>query len=338
MPVTRRRLLLTGLAGLGTIANLPAWAQAIGSQSDPWAQVDPYDDPRNGFPSQRAAPQAAGAGGGGGAGAGGGGGGDGVFRQGPRRQVTPEEERQEIALGSRDYLETINQESGGLVSDARIQQAMQSFITPLARVTDRRNLPWEARVGRDTTINAWALGGGKMAFNAGLIAACDHPGELMAVVAHEMGHVDCMHSLLRQRWVDTLRHADQHGMLDMAKMSAEGLVSGGAQGASVFDLLITGFSRENEYEADEHSVELMRRAGMDPSWTVSLMRKLERQDRQYGHHMMNELLSSHPKSSERAANLESRTRLSPKPKGDMVVPGWDVLKAAYPTLAEWRNT
>lgn len=326
MPVTRRHLLLTGLAGLGTIATLPAWAQAIGSQSDPWAQVDPYDDPRNGFPSQRAAaPAPARAP-------------DGVFRHGPSRQATPEEEQREIASASAAYVATIQKNNGGPVADPRIQQAMQSFIAPLARVTDRRNLPWEAKVARDPSINAWTLGGGKMAFNAGLIAACDHPGELMAVVAHEMGHVDCLHSMLRLQLLDTLAQADRHEMLDLAKISAEELVPGGAHGASVFDLLMAGFSRENEYEADEHSVELMRRAGMDPSWAVSLMHKLERQDLKYGHHKVSDLLLNHPYSSERAANLEVRTRFDPKPKGDIVAPGWDVLKAAYPTPAEWRNS
>ena len=65
---------------------------------------------------------------------------------------------------------------------------------------------------------------------------------------------------------------------------------------------------------------------------------LERQDLKYGHHKVSELLLDHPYSSERAANLEARTRFDPKPKGDIVAPGWDVLKAAYPTPAEWRNT
>lgn len=321
-----RRTVLAGLAGLGAAAALPAWAQAIGPQSDPWAQVDPYADPRNGFPSQRRDAPAQ----------------DGrvpdaVFQSGPRRQVAPDEERQEIADASGLYAAYMEKD-GGAVVNARIQQAMQSFIAPLVRVVDRRGLPWEAKVARSSSINAWTLGGGKMSFNAGLIAVCDHPGELMAVVAHEMGHVDCLHTLMRLQLLRTLRQADQRGMLDMAKMSAEGLVPGGANGASVFDLLMAGFTRDSEYEADEHSVELMRRAGMDPSWAVSLMRKLERQDLKYGHHLVSELLQDHPYSSERAANLETRTRLSPKPTGDIVAPGWDVLKAAFPTLAEWRNT
>lgn len=327
MAVTRRRLLLTGLAGFGVIANFPAWAQAIAPQSDPWAQVDPYDDPRNGFSSPRAAPQARG----------GSNAADGVFRHGPRRQATPEEERQEVADAARLYAGAMR-DDGGPVTDRRIQAAMQSFIAPLTRVADRRALPWEARVARDASINAWTLGGGKMAFNAGLIAACDHPGELMAVVAHEMGHVDCLHTLLRLQLMRTLDQADRRGMLDLSRISADGLVPGGARGASVFDLLVAGFTRENEYEADEHSIELMRRAGMDPSWAVSLMRKLERQDLKYGHHKVSELLLDHPYSSERAANLEARTRFDPKPRGAIVAPGWDVLKAAYPTPAEWRNT
>ena len=327
---TTRRTMLAGLAGLGVTAS--AWAQVIGPQSDPWAQVDPYDDPRNGFPRDKRD----------------GGGyeggrpeppantGNDVFRSAPIRQVTEEEEAEEVATAEHFYLANMEKD-GGPVADPRVQRAMQAFIEPLVAVVDRPHLPWEARVAKSGSINAWTLGGGKMSFNAGLIAACDHPGELMAVVAHEMGHVDRLHGLMRQELMRTLEQANAQGMLGLGKMPAGDLVPGAKGDVSVLDLLHSGFRRENEYEADEHSIELMRRAGMDPSWAVSLMRKLERQDLEYGHHLVSELLQGHPLASERAANLESKTRFNPRPSAKIEAAGWDVLKAAFPTPAKWRN-
>lgn len=323
-----RRSVLTGLAGLGAFSSMPAWAQAIGSQSDPWAQVDPYADPRNGFPSQstppanRAAPPEGG-----------------IFQRAPTRQVSAEDERDEIAGALRAYGHFLEKD-GGAVTDRRVQQAMQSFIAPLAKATDRSHLPWEARVARSANINAWTVGGGKMSFNAGLIAACDHPGELAAVVAHEMGHVDRLHAMMRNQLNRTLAAANDAGMLEAGKASAEILLPGASQAgvADLLDVLRAGFVRENEYEADEHAVELMRRVGIDPVWSVSLMMKLARQDHEYGHHLVNEALQDHPRSIERAENLARRVVLNKSPQGTVSLPGWDVLKAAFPTSPKWRNT
>lgn len=328
MAITRRSL----LAGLGATLATPAWAppawtQAIGPQSDPWAQVDPYADPRNGFAAPGRADAAVGRPG------------AGVFQRGPQRQVSPEDERGEIAGAMRDYMAAMA-EDGGPVADRRVQQAMQSFVSSLSKVTDRSHLPWEGHVARSDDINAWALGGGKMSFNAGLIAACDHPGELAAVVAHEMGHVDCLHALMRMQLGRTLAAADDAGMLGLGKKSAE-IVLPGAARMEIRDfvgVLRAGFRRENEYEADEHAVELMRRAGMDPVWSVVFMVKLARQGHENGHHLINELVVSHPPATERAENLARLVVLNKSPQDTVTLPGWDVLKAAFPTPAKWRNT
>lgn len=321
-----RRSVLAGLAGLGACTALPGWAQAIGPQSDPWAQVDPYADPRNGFPGQ-SLPQANPAAPGGG-----------VFQPASRRQASPEDERGEIAGALRAYGPCM-EEDGGPVPDRRVQQAMQSFIGPLSKLTDRPHLPWEGRVARSANINAWTLGGGKMSFNAGLIAACDHPGELAAVVAHEMGHVDCLHALMRNQLNRTLAAADDAGMLEMGKTSSDILLPGASQKGirSLVDVLHAGFSRDNEYEADEHAVELLRRLGIDPVWSVVLMTKLARLDHEYGHHLVDEALQDHPRATERAENLARHVVLNKSPQGTVSLPGWDVLKAAYPTPTKWRN-
>ena len=337
--MTTRRCVLAGLAGIGASSALPVWGQAIVPQSDPWAQVDPYADPRNGFSAN------------GGQSSGGGfdragawpaspaaNPGDGVFQRGARRQVSPEDENDEIADALQSFEYWIEQD-GGRVADPRIQKAMQNFIAPLARMTDRAHLPWSAQVARSSDVNAWTVGGGKMSFNAGLIAVCDHPGELAAVVAHEMAHVDCLHAMMRAQSNRTLAAANDAGMLELGRKSADILIPGASEHGvkTTLDLLRAGFSRENEYEADEHSVELLRRLGIDPAWSVVMMSKLARQDHEYGHHLVNEALMSHPRATERADNLARHSILNRPPQGAVTLPGWEVLKAAYPTPPKWRN-
>lgn len=326
MSITRRTM-LAGLGGVGVGASLPAWAQVIRAQNDPWAQVDPYDDPRNGFPAQgtRPAERPAST--------------DGVFQRAPLRKPSPEEEKAEILTATQSYADNLEDE-GGPVHDARVQRAIGEFVGVLTKKADRSHLPWQATVARNLDINAWAMGGGKLCFNAGLIEMCDHPAELAAVAAHEIGHVDCLHQVMRKQMERTLAEADQAGMLGLGKVAAGTLVPGAEamKRKTSLDLLRAGFSRENEFEADEHSIEVMRRAGLDPSWAVVMMTKLERFGYEHGHHLINPLLPSHPPSRERVANLARHVAINSTPVANVSMPGWDVLKAVFPTPAKWRNT
>lgn len=319
---TTRRSVLTGLVGMGLGGALPAWAQAIGPQSDPWAQVDPYADPRNGFPSQPRDTQPPPSR-------------DGVFtsRRGPQ-----DDDATEIGAATRAYGPFLA-ECGGPVADPRVQDAINAFIRPFVRFSDRPHLPWEARVANDTSINAWTVGGGKLSFNVGLVALCDHPGELAAVVAHEMGHVDLGHVARGMRLQELLAHAETGNFSALGSQSVGGLIAGPKpQGLAGYDVLRAGYSRSDEYEADEHAVEIMRRAGMNPVWAVSMMRKLARNGLVNGHHLVSDLVKDHPPATERAENLQRIIRGDRPDGGEFVPPGWDVLKSSYPTPARWRNT
>lgn len=320
MALTRRSV----LAGLGAaLTTPPAWAQAIGPQSDPWAQVDPYADSRNGFPAHKqldggpVAPRGAS-----------------VFDSGRRADL---DDAAEVEQAGRAYGPVLAKH-GGPVANPRVQEAINAFIRPFAQVADRPQLPWEARVADASSINAWTIGGGKLAFNAGLIAMCDHPGELAAVAAHEIGHVDLGHVMRGMRANELLAHAKAGGFTPLGSQAVGGLMSGARpEGLTGYDLLLAGYSRTDEYEADEHAVEIMRRAGMDPVWAVSMMNKLARNGLIRGHHLVSDLVQDHPPAVERAENLK-RFVGSERPRSDgLVPPGWDTLKSAYPTPAQWRN-
>lgn len=324
-----RRKVLAGITGLATSASMPAWAQfgnAIQPQSDPWAQVDPYADPRNGFPSQR--PQASQPG------------------NSPRNDVFDRrvgrgelDDPGEIA-SAKAALERGVAEAGGRHPDNRIQQAMQTFIQPLAKASDTPQLPWEAIVSRTEDINAWTVGGGKMCYFAGLIRMCDHPWELAAVVAHEMGHVDKGHSLETSRMIKAAIAAEAAGV-DMklnipAHLLVEGDVPAGVNDA--FDLLIAGYTREKEYEADEHSLVILERAGIHPSAGILLMQKFIKLDMATGSHRFSTLVIDHPHSKDRLANMVQKIGMQTNPPKVVTLPGWDVLKAAFPTPPFWRSS
>lgn len=329
-----RRKVLAAMGGVAAGLATPAWAQfsgAIKPQSDPYAQVDPYDDPRNGFSNGKKQGDDRG----------------GIsprqqpFGNAPRasRQFSPQEDQEELGMAMSSFA-PCQDDSGGPVPNARIQEAMNAFIRPIAAVVDRKQFPWRASVARSTSINAWTVGAGQMSFNAGLIAMCDHPGELAAVVAHEAGHVDLGHIIKGDALIQTLMVAAEKNpalLKDVRGAVGGGIIPDGEGPIPVFAVLKAGFSRTDEYEADEHSLYVLSRAGIQPKWAISMMMKLDEYGYRNGHHLLNGVMIDHPQASDRIAEMRAKIVNVSLPQGDLVPPGWQVLKAAFPTPPEFRK-
>lgn len=320
----------TVLAGLASVMATPAWAQfpgAIQPQSDPWAQVDPYDDPRNGFATGR---------GGGNGGAGRGldrpqAGGPSPFAQTPAnlQAVSAEEERQEIARASKNLPGFVSQ-TGGLLPDKRVQQAMNDLCAPLFKACDRKTLPWEIVVNRAQGFQAVAFGGGKMVMYPQTIMVCDHPGELAAIVAHEMGHNVHSHITKRMQTTELVIRQAENG----PAAHGEGALK--ALGVSGLDALLKSYGRENEYEADAYIIVMFERLGVHPGHALSVYEKMMRF---YGEspNEDNSLFSTHPGTLDRMQRLADQVRTLPAHGQDFRFAGWEVLKAALPTPSAFRN-
>lgn len=321
-----RRKVLTGLAGMaaGLAASpaVPAWAQfdnAIQPQNDPWAQVDPYADSRNGFPSQGAPASPAG-------------------RPAPSHfepppdgvaGVSAAEEEREIARAT-SGMKRLLQDMGGPYPDQGVQQAMSSFMQPFVRACDRPSLPWETVVNRVTQFQALAFGGGKMMMFPHVINVSDHPGELAAILAHEMGHNVFSHST--KKFQSALMLDDAMATDARANMKKDLSVLGlGAK-----DVLMKSYSRENEYEADSYIITLFERVGVHPKYAISSYEKLMKY---YGQRPSedNSLFSTHPGTLDRMRRMTEIVRTLPPPGKEVALPGWSTLKAAFPTPADFRN-
>ena len=92
--------------------------------------------------------------------------------------------RKEIQKGQRQYPFALAQSGGDLTQFQVTTNYLNSLIQRLA-TTANSPFPWEIRLVNDGSINAWALPGGKMGVNYGLINAVETEAELVSVLGHE---------------------------------------------------------------------------------------------------------------------------------------------------------
>ena len=186
----------------------------------------------------------------------------------------------------------------------------------LAAARERGELPpelderfaWEVLLGRDRTVNAFALPGGYLGVHLGLIGVVASRDELASVLAHELSHVTQRHiaRLITQqnRQTPLMIGAMILGALAASKSphAAQALAMGG-QALVVQNQL--NFSRDMEREADRVGYGLMAPAGFAPQGFAAMFEKLQQANR------INDngswpYLRSHPLTTERLADVQSR--------------------------------
>lgn len=322
-----RRKVLAGMGGMAAGLVSPAWAQfsgAIKPQSDPYAQVDPYDDPRNGFSNGTSSGQALGRSSGPSPA-------PSPFENGPSAisAVTAEEEQQEIARASKAMGARLAK-YGGMLKDSAMQNAINDLSMPLFRKCDRSGLPWEIIINREPGFQALAYGGGKMLMYPETIAVCDHPGELAAIIAHEMGHNVFSHSTKRLQTAELLIQQAKGGHGEKAQQNLQAL------NMDPLDALMKSYGRENEFEADGYIITMFERLGVHPGHAITVYDKMMRY---YGSSPDedNSLFSTHPGTVERIRYMADRVRAIPAIGQEFKFSGWSVLKAGLPTPSAFRN-
>lgn len=181
--------------------------------------------------------------------------------------------------------------------NAYVRQMGQRIVarTPMA------NLPFQFHVIDDPEINAFAIPGGHVYVNTGLIAHADNASELAGVMAHEISHVTARHS--------TEQISRQYGLSILA-----GIALGqnpGALSELAAQILAGGtlarFSRGAEREADELGIQAMAAAGYNPHGMASMFEELmEQRQRQPGR--VEQFFATHPAIDERVRDARNRAQ------------------------------
>ncbi len=206
---------------------------------------------------------------------------------------------QEVAIGEQQYLAAQQMQGGELVTDAKLTQYVQSVGQKLAAVSDRE-LPYEFVVLDSSVPNAWALPGGKIGLNRGLLQELKCEGELAAVLGHEIVHAAARHGAKSVERGMLLQGAMTALQIGVADEKYANLIVGGAGLAA--NLLTQKYGRDAERQSDEFGMTYMKRAGYDPSTAVDLQRTFVRLSEGKRPGWLEGLFSSHPPSEERVEN------------------------------------
>ncbi len=219
--------------------------------------------------------------------------------------VSPAQER---AIGEQQYGPSQQSQGGPYVIDPALSDYVSRVGQRLAAVSDRPELPYEFVVLNSTVPNAWALPGGKIAINLGLLLELDNEAELAAVLSHEIVHAAARHGAQRM----------EQGMLLGAGMQVLGATLQNQpyrdvilQGAGLGSALIQSrYSRDAELEADAYGMRYMAAAGYDPMGAVTLQETFVRLAEGRRQDWLSGLFASHPPSQARVdANRRLATEL-----------------------------
>src|SRR5688572_30474613 len=175
---------------------------------------------------------------------------------------------------------------------------------------------WQVLLGRDRSINAFALPGGYLGVHLGLIAVTDSRDELATVLGHELSHVTQRHiariMAKQSRDMPLMLAALVLGVIAASKSGsgdAGQAVIMGSQAMAMQNQL--NFSRDMEREADRVGFGAMTQAGLAPQRAAAVREKL-----QYAARLNDDgsypYLRSHPLNSERTSDMQART----PPRGD----------------------
>ncbi|MEC7376791.1 MAG: M48 family metalloprotease [Pseudomonadota bacterium] len=206
-------------------------------------------------------------------------------------------ESQELAMGAEQYVPTQQTQGGQFYVDPELGLYVSEVGRKMAAVSDRPDLPYEFVVLNSSVPNAWALPGGKIAINRGLLTELENEAQLASVLGHEIVHAAARHSVQRM----------QQGMLISAGVAGlgfalsdnewAGLIMGGA--ALGAQLALAQYSQGDELESDHYGILYMKEAGYDPAAAVELQEIFLRLSEGRSPGFVEGLFATHPPSAKR---------------------------------------
>jgi predicted Zn-dependent protease len=223
-------------------------------------------------------------------------------------QINLISEEEELAMGA-EFAAQLDTELE-FIDDPEIVGYIDELGQSLARVSKRSHIPYKFHVVDTDEVNAFAVPGGYLYVNRGLIEAAESESELAGVLGHEIGHVVGKHSArqLSQQYglsvLASMALGENPGMI--AQLTAQILATGA----------ITKYSRDMESEADAYGVQELYDAGIDPTGLGTFFDKLSAMRGGSGGSALEMFFSTHPDPGDRAGAVRRQIAALP-PKANL---------------------
>jgi predicted Zn-dependent protease len=208
-------------------------------------------------------------------------------------------QQQEVEMGA-SYAQQINAQLP-IVQDAELNRYINVLGDSIAGLTARGELDWHFYIVDAPDVNAFAVPGGFIYINRGLIERSDKLDELAGAIGHEIGHVVKRHSV---KQMEQQQKANIGVTLACVLTSicqsqaAQAAINVGA--GAVF----ASFSRKDEEEADQEGIKNVVRAGISPEGFPSLFQKLL-DERQRSPDAVSSWFATHPTEESRIVSTQA---------------------------------
>ena len=189
-----------------------------------------------------------------------------------------------------------------LIRDAEIEDIIGAYAAPLLEAAGLGAGAVRLHIVNDRSINAFVAGGPNLFISTAMLSAAEEPGEIIGVIAHELGHIAGSHLVRTQ---DAMEQSSAE-MILAAVLGAGAMIAGqGEVGAAI----VTGghtlaqqsflsYSRAQEESADQAAVRFLESTGQSAAGLLRMFQRLEERER-FSNAQANAYVRTHPLTRER---------------------------------------
>jgi predicted Zn-dependent protease len=205
----------------------------------------------------------------------------------------------EKQIGSSSYQQTIREKRVVQLPPEKAAR-LNGIFEKLTRNGQRyKELDYSLTVVADEEVNAFALPGGYVFINTGLLDFAENDGQIAGVLAHEVAHVECKHGMNA-----VSRAIGLTIVLDLLANRSKDPEKSAQMGAIAITLVQRGYSRDAEFQADAKGVRYMTAAGYSKKDMVGFFRKLQNKYGSQNNYPVLQLLNTHPPVEDRIKRIE----------------------------------
>ena len=210
-------------------------------------------------------------------------------------------QQQEVQLGQQESAQI--QQQLPLVQDPLINQYVSSLGNQIASKTSRADLQWQFYDVNTAVVNAFALPGGIVYVNRGVLERADKMDELAGVLGHEIEHVVRRHSVKQMEQM-------QGANVGVALACTLTNICSNQAAATAINVggtaIFAKFSRTDEVQADEGGFHNLINAGISPEGMLSFFQKLLAEEQQSGSSgAASSWFSDHPGTQDRIQDIQN---------------------------------